>query len=79
MAAIDHVEITPTQLSMATVRGQDAKDFIRLVIAGYMWGWYKDNLQKHVYTVSLFRGLIRHKIYVKDLHPLFTLLFGPRP
>ena len=51
----------------------DFKDVVRV----YFWHWYDSNLDKKV-KLSLFKGLLRPTFTVKDLKPIFNLLFGAR-
>lgn len=66
-AAIEGIRISPA-----------TKVAIKSFLNPYFWKWYDDNQNDLITHISLFRGLVRYKIYVKDLAPLFVKLFGVR-
>jgi hypothetical protein len=70
------MEVTSSQITMAEVKGTSTTDYVRALVSQYFWTWYEDNQDDVITHVSLFGGLIRYKITVKMLRPLFVKLFG---
>lgn len=78
MAALDLFEVSSTQITLASVKGTQTSDYIRSLVAQYFWEWYDLNKEDEITRISLFGGLIKYKILVKHLTPLFIKLFGHR-
>lgn len=52
------------------------KDAIKENLSKIFWEWFDKNEDMYITKISLFRGLVKKKIYVRDLEPIFKLLFG---
>lgn len=54
----------------AGIAGVDLK-----VVAPLFWAWFRNNGDRKVYTIKVW--IINKTIYVRDLRPVFEMLFGP--
>lgn len=52
-------------------------DYIRSTLNMLFWSWYATNEDRKLTTVKWW--IISKTVYVKDLHDVFALLFGPQP
>ena len=71
MAAVNDIDVT--QLAITS-----NKDIVKTWINKLFWNWYDSNYN-YKFRISLFRGLLRPTITIKDVYPVFIILFGPRP
>jgi hypothetical protein len=71
MAALQELDVS---LLTPQIKSQDA---IKLIIAQLFWKWYQANKDDKLTRISLFRGLIKKTVYLRDLEPALELLFGP--
>ena len=53
------------------------QEVIKRTIALLFWKWYEANKDDKLTRISLFRGLIKKTVYLRDLEPALVLLFGP--
>ena len=53
------------------------QDVIKLMIATLFWKWYEANKDHKLTRISLFRGLIKKTVYLRDLEPALEMLLGP--
>lgn len=53
-----------------------AKEIVRQQLAKLAWNWFYANQDVTIHKISMFRGLYKHSIKVKDLRYLFVLLFN---
>ena len=72
MAAIDEIN-----LGGLDAQGEWISASVRQAFAAQLWGWIHANADREVYTLRLW--VITKTLRVRDLHPVFTLLFGPDP
>jgi hypothetical protein len=70
MAAVDQVNV-----SALAVAGDE--DVIRGLISSMFWSWYRKNINVQITIVKFW--FISRAVYVRDLRPLFELLFGNEP
>jgi hypothetical protein len=77
MSALE--EITFDDQAVNGIRVSAAtKVAIKSILNPYFWKWYDENQDDVVTHISLFRGLIKYKVHVRHLEPLFIKLFGHR-
>ena len=70
MSALNQIDVT----DLIPAHTQTA---IRNIINRLFWQWYEENKDDKLTRISLFRGLIRKTVYLRDLQPALELLFGP--
>lgn len=71
MSALNEIQLRTAPADNATI--QILKDQIRVEL----WEWIARNGDRKVYTLSFW--IVRKTFYVRDLHPVFELLLGPKP
>ncbi len=64
------------ELDVRSLIPKQTEEMIRAAINRLFWGWYDSNKDNKLFRISLFRGLVKKQIYVRDLQDVFTLLFG---
>lgn len=52
----------------------ETQEWFKDVVANIFWNWYAENKETLVTTISVW--VFKKKIFVKDLHSLFVILFG---
>jgi hypothetical protein len=77
MSALEEISFDDQAVSGIKVSAA-TKVAIKSILNPYFWKWFDENRDDVVTHISLFRGLIRYKVYVRDLEPLFIKLFGYR-
>ena len=70
MAALNEINVT----TLVPAKSQEA---IRAIIGQLFWNWYQSNKDDKLVRLSLFHGLIKKTVYLRDLEPALELLFGP--
>lgn len=70
MYAVEEIDTT----GLANTTNEDE---IRKSISAMFWMWYQTHAEQKVTTVKFW--FISKTVYVRDLHSLFQLLFGPQP
>lgn len=70
MTALQQIDVT----DLIPAHTQDA---IKRIINRLFWTWYEANKNDKLTRISLFGGLIRKTVYLRDLAPALELLFGP--
>ena len=70
MAALDNLNYSSTMKGIPW-------STIRPLIAELFWQWFHDNYDDKLTIIRFW--IIRKTIYVRDLHDVFVILFGPEP
>lgn len=65
------------ELDVSALVPQQTQEAIKRTIALLFWKWYEANKDDKLTRISLFRGLIKKTVYLRDLKPALELLFGP--
>ncbi len=71
MAALHDADLNAYSVSL------ENQQWFKDVVSQVFWRWYDANKDFVVTTISIW--IIKKKIYVRDLHSLFVILFGPAP
>lgn len=64
------------EIDLSHLIPEQTEQAIRATINRLFWAWFEANKDNKLFRLSLFHGLIKKQIYVRDLEDVFTLLFG---
>jgi hypothetical protein len=71
MAAINEVRVSSAQIPPAIV------ELARREFAHAFWEWFRLNQNRRLFKIKVW--FISKSVYVRDLHDVFEMLFGPEP
>lgn len=77
MSALEELSFDPEVTNGIRI-APATKIAIKSFLNPYFWKWFDDNRDEVITRISLFRGLVKYKVYVRDLDFLFIKLFGFR-
>lgn len=69
MPAIDQIDVQPV------LHVTDDATAVKEVVASLFWQWFHDHQDNKVTTVHIW--FFSKTLYIRDLHEIFILLFGP--
>lgn len=69
MAALDDIQVKYLDVDTD-------EEVVRARISALFWGWYEENMDQVVTKVDLF--IFKKTVKVRDIRPIFEMLFGPQ-